>query len=84
VFLILKWNYFGLCKGYVYIGLVGYVVFAYNTWKKKYKNNVKSIYFQKIVALKKKISKQTQNTKNWPKLFSKSFKICPNRDLKNA
>jgi hypothetical protein len=25
-----------------------------------------------------------QNIKNWSKLFSKSFKICPNRDQKKA
>jgi hypothetical protein len=40
---------------------------------------MKSIYFQRL-GLKK--LKQTQNTKNRPKLFSKSFKIYLYRDPK--
>jgi hypothetical protein len=47
----------------------------------KSKNNVKSECFQKIRAFKKR--KKVQN-KNRPKLFLKSFKICPNKDPKKA
>jgi hypothetical protein len=41
---------------------------------------VKLIYFQKIRLKKIK----DQNTKNWPKLFLKLFKIDPNRNPKKA
>jgi hypothetical protein len=44
---------------------------------------VKSIYFQKIKALKKKI-KTSQKTKKRLKLFLKQFKICLKRDTKKA
>jgi hypothetical protein len=57
--LIPKLCRFGLSVGYVYISLVGYVEFFYNTWQKG-KSNVKLIYFQKIRAKKKLKIKTSQ------------------------
>jgi len=68
-----KLRHFGLID-YVYIGLVGCVALSCNTYAKMQKQCEINIFF-KILGLKK--LKQTQNTKNRYKLFSKYFKVCP-------
>jgi hypothetical protein len=59
------------------------LLFSVTLGQKDKSKIVKSIYFKKIKALKKK-KKQAQNTKKQHKLFSKSLKISLNRDLQNA
>jgi hypothetical protein len=58
------------------------VLFSRVIFRKKGKINVKSICFQKIRA-SKKINSSPKH-KNQYKLFSKSFKIGPNRDSMKA
>jgi hypothetical protein len=55
------------------IWLIGWMLLFCVTLREKCKSNVKSIYFQKIIALNK--LKQVKNTKNRHKLFLKYVMI---------